>query len=57
MAKQEIKRTKDNTAWKISELEKEKNELTVKRNNPKRLKEIISILDYFNYGIINKKNG
>lgn len=55
MAKQQPKRTKDNTAWNISALEKEKNELTVKQNNPKRLSEINYILDYFNWGI-NKKN-
>lgn len=47
-------RSKDNTSWDISALEKERNELTVKQNNPKRLAEINEILDWFNWGIKTK---
>lgn len=51
MAKQQPKRTKDGTAYNISELEAERNKLLVSRDNPKRLKEVQSKIDYFNYGI------
>lgn len=44
-------RSKDNTSWDIYALEKERNELLVKQNNPKRLKEVNDILNYFNYGL------
>lgn len=48
------KRKHDGTAPDIGALEKERNELTVKQNNPKRLSEINAILDWFNWGIKTK---
>lgn len=44
-------RSKDNTALSISDLEAEKRKLLISGDNPKRLAEIIKILDYFNWGI------
>lgn len=45
------KRKHDGTAPDIGALEKERNELLVKQNNPKRLKEVNDILNYFHFGI------
>lgn len=47
-------RSKDGTAPDIGKLEAERNELTVKQNNPKRLKEVNDILNYFHFGIKTK---
>lgn len=44
-------RSKDNTALNIEALEREKRELYKAGNNPKRLKEVKSKLDYLYFGI------
>jgi len=35
----------------IAALEKERNALYISKENPERLKEVIKIIDYFNWGI------
>lgn len=47
----EKKRSRDNTAPNISELEAEKRRLLIDKTNPKRLKQVQSELDYLHWGI------
>lgn len=45
------KRAKDGTAIDIQSLEAEKNRLYISGDNPRRLKEVKAIIDYYFYGI------
>lgn len=45
------KRSKDNTALSISELEAEKRALYQSGKNPERLKKVKAMLDFIYYGI------
>lgn len=47
-------RLKDDTAINLAELEKERNKLLINKTNPKRLKEVEDLLNWFNWGIKTK---